>query len=121
MDFIPKRAKPDYCCQRKYLPQNIRDPYAIWNEIPCPPPWNKNILLETPWQKYLSFEDGFRILLRLSKRCNLTMPEVQLIPGRLATSMVMTSCEIGCKCTVIFTCITLLIFGLTLISYLVHK
>lgn len=107
-------------CRRCGLPEALQDPYRLWDSLPCPPPWNKEIIFSTEWNRRLGLEEGLRIIFRIARRCNITTPDTHQLPGRVAASMILTSCEAGCRSVVVLTCLILLIAGVFIVAYLIY-
>ncbi|XP_033734947.1 uncharacterized protein LOC117323683 [Pecten maximus] len=107
-------------CRRCGLPEALQDPYRLWDSLPCPPPWNKDIIFSTEWNRRLGLEEGLRIIFRIARRCNITTPDTHQLPGRVAASMILTSCEAGCRSVVVLTCLILLIAGVFIVAYLIY-
>ncbi|XP_021364817.1 uncharacterized protein LOC110457756 [Mizuhopecten yessoensis] len=107
-------------CRRCGLPEALQDPYRLWDTLPCPPPWNKEIIFSTEWNRRLGLEEGLRIIFRIARRCNITTPDTHQLPGRVAASMILTSCEVGCRSAVVLTCLILLIAGVIIVAYLIY-
>ncbi|XP_060071783.1 uncharacterized protein LOC132551620 [Ylistrum balloti] len=107
-------------CRRCVFPEALQDPYRLWDTLPCPPPWNKEIIFSTEWNRRLGLEEGLRIIFRIARRCNITTPDTHQLPGRVAASMILTSCEVGCRSVVVLTCLILLIAGVFIVAYLIY-
>ncbi|KAK3093841.1 hypothetical protein FSP39_020857 [Pinctada imbricata] len=104
-------------CHDNDIPKYVRDPYAMWDVLPCPPPWNKEILFKVDFRRKLPPEDGLHIIMQIAKRCDIPVPRLHVAPGRIAGDRYFAECDHTCSVTIVTTCAVLFVAMTILVAY----
>lgn len=102
--------KPPNCCV-ECDPKRYFHPYSLWDQFPCPPPWNRALFLKLPWKERLGDEDGEQISARVASRCGIDVEQLRALPGTAASSLLVNDCDLSCFLLIAaFICIFLVAF-----------
>ena len=108
------RAEEGFICEI------LEDPYSFWDQIPCPPPSNPQILFQVDYRRLLGEEDGLRIIFRIAKRCEIPVPEMLKSPARLGGNAIFTHCDSQCLNTIVISCLMFFIVMVIIVIYVIR-
>ncbi|KAL5008403.1 hypothetical protein ScPMuIL_013984 [Solemya velum] len=112
-------------CNREQCRPNIYiDPFALWDNFPCPPPvtHRRKLLLRVNWTGCLGLEYGLEVLKRTANRCHIELKDSDVLQNHPAATIIFdSSCDTYCHLAIVLVCLCVLFLILVIVVVILYR